>query len=498
MHLRNVGDRNAGVFEFELEFVAIKGSHAQSGIWPTTKPSRHTQPLETSQAKARLHYTMAAPRLPFLWPILFKTAEIQPSLRSARAAARFRAYRATPAQRQQETIPQRYGSANEPPPHLGGGRGFGPPIKQAQEQTKLPKIGEKLQKDGEQEVKADRADRAEEKAAQQSKEPATVDESQASPIRGDPMLDASESHPPKEPPSAPRVPEDKPLDSLLDAVPGPSEHQRETKQEKSGEEHDSVSFDEHSPPIRAPHIDTPRYVHHFDTYGLVKRLEEGGWDEVHAVTIMKAVRLMLADNMDLAREALVSKSMVENETYLFRAACAELKTEVTSRRKAEQEKMRTERAQLQHEVDILGQRMSQESAGLKDDLKGMFDDRKMAVRNEQRGMESKVQQLNYKITVNLQADAKSEVEGLRWVMTRRVIIALFVVVMMVVGSLKLYSNAVHDQEVEAKRRANMRSGGTQTDSGAGGDSYGGRRGHSHVAGEMLVRESDNPGYVSLG
>ena len=54
---------------------------------------------------------------------------------------------------------------------------------------------------------------------------------------------------------------------------------------------------------------------------------------------MKAVRLKLSENMDVAKEALVSKSMVENETYLFRAACAELKTEVDNRRKAEQEDM---------------------------------------------------------------------------------------------------------------------------------------------------------------
>jgi hypothetical protein len=81
--------------------------------------------------------------------------------------------------------------------------------------------------------------------------------------------------------------------------------------------------------------------------------------------------------------------------------------------------MRSERAHLQHETDILNQRLTQEAAALKDDLKGMFDDRKMAVRSEQRGMESGIQELNYKITVNLLGDSKGEVEGLRWHLTRR-------------------------------------------------------------------------------
>jgi len=52
--------------------------------------------------------------------------------------------------------------------------------------------------------------------------------------------------------------------------------------------------------------------------------------------------------------------------------------------------MRRERTLLQHEVDILNQKLSQELLILKDDLKGMFDDRKMSVRMEQRTMESKV------------------------------------------------------------------------------------------------------------
>ena len=52
--------------------------------------------------------------------------------------------------------------------------------------------------------------------------------------------------------------------------------------------------------------------------------------------------------------------------------------------------MRRERTLLQHEVDILNQKMTQELLALKDELKGMFDDRKMDVRMEQRTMESKV------------------------------------------------------------------------------------------------------------
>ncbi|KAK5109249.1 hypothetical protein LTR62_007231 [Meristemomyces frigidus] len=439
---------------------------------------------------------MATPRLPFLWPMLYRATEIQtPTARTVRRAARYRAYHATPRPRQQETITQRYGPAIEPPPHLGGGKSIGPASnKQADVQTQLPKIGAKLQKDGEemQNKKAAAAGASQEAEAA----PTTVDGAIGSkPLGGDPMLDAADPAQAKE--GAPDQFSDKPMKSLLESVPDPAQ----VEKAKSGETVKASEHvdDEHSPPVKAPHIDAPRYVHHFDTYNLVKHLEESGWANDHAITTMKAVRLQLTDNMELAKEALVSKSMIENEAYLFKAACAELKTEVTARRQAEQEKMRAERTQLQHEVDILSQRVGQEAGVLKDDLKGMFDDRKMATRNEQRHMEAMIQQLNYKITVELQADARSEVEGLRWIMTRRVIITLGIIVAMVVGGLKMYSNALSEREQEAKRRASQRTSGTQTDGGRGGyvDSGSGG-GDGYDRGEVMMSAGANPAFVSLG
>lgn len=57
-------------------------------------------------------------------------------------------------------------------------------------------------------------------------------------------------------------------------------------------------------------------------------------------------------------------------------------------------------------------------------MKGMLNDRKMVVRMEQQARDSAIQELNYKITVALNSDSKSEVEGLRWVLTRRAAIAI--------------------------------------------------------------------------
>lgn len=139
-----------------------------------------------------------------------------------------------------------------------------------------------------------------------------------------------------------------------------------------------------------PHLVPPPYVHHFDSYTLVKRIEDGGFTPNSSVEMMKIVRALLAENLDVAQHGLVSKSDVENETYLFQAACSELRTEIQNARKTNDEKMRMQRTILQHEVDILNQKLTQDLASLKDDLRGMFNDRKMEVRMEQRAMESAV------------------------------------------------------------------------------------------------------------
>ncbi len=63
---------------------------------------------------------------------------------------------------------------------------------------------------------------------------------------------------------------------------------------------------------KPPHLQTPPYVHHFDTYTLVQQVQDGGFTEEQAITSMKAVRGLLALNLGVAKEGLVSKSDVEN------------------------------------------------------------------------------------------------------------------------------------------------------------------------------------------
>ncbi|KAE8154773.1 hypothetical protein BDV25DRAFT_126224 [Aspergillus avenaceus] len=202
-----------------------------------------------------------------------------------------------------------------------------------------------------------------------------------------------------------------------------------------------------------PPLTPPPYIHHFDTFSLVRDLSKGGFTEDQSVTIMKAVRNILHNNLDLARQNLTSKSDVENESYLFKAACSELQSSLQTARNSEMQRQRASRTQLQHEADIVSQRMNQELAGLKDDIKGMFNDHKMTTREQQRSIDTSVQELNYKITVSLNSDGKSEIEGLRWILTRRAALAIATSAFMIISFLKFYSSRKAQDAADKKKEA---------------------------------------------
>jgi len=63
------------------------------------------------------------------------------------------------------------------------------------------------------------------------------------------------------------------------------------------------------------HLAPPPFTHHFDTYSLTKGLEGSGFTKGQAIAVMKGIRGLLSNNLEVAEENLVSKSNVENVYY---------------------------------------------------------------------------------------------------------------------------------------------------------------------------------------
>ncbi|KAN0077500.1 hypothetical protein V8E54_005804 [Elaphomyces granulatus] len=386
---------------------------------------------------------MALPRLPFLYPNLLRSVRsCEPPSRPRRLLSQSGFYTSS-HQHGQDTYPRRYGPATEshlPPPSRPKEGLANPPLPAS---STAKEAGQTQQFD----TLLNRAQ------APDPKRPAKDDISEPGRKTADlNVLNALEQREVQEAPSGPetagqnspeqenqgpRSPPDSPLDAVLQM---PSE---------------SASFPPSGVGVLSPeshkpaHLSSPRYVHQFDTYGTVRALEKGGFTEEQSITIMKAIRGILQDNLELARESITSKSDFENELYLFKAACSELQSSLQTARSAEVQRQRSSRTHLQHEVDILSQRLNQELARLKDDLKGMFNDHKMTTKELQRSLDTVIQELNYKITISLTSDGKGTTEGLRWILARRAASAILTSAIMIILFLKYYSVRTHSQAKEA-------------------------------------------------
>lgn len=72
-----------------------------------------------------------------------------------------------------------------------------------------------------------------------------------------------------------------------------------------------------------------------------------------------------------------------------------------------------------------------------------------------------IQELNYKITVALNSDARSEVEGLRWILTRRGAIALGICALMLLSLVRYSTYVAHvkaEEEKKSKENGSSRDG----------------------------------------
>ncbi|PLN83524.1 hypothetical protein BDW42DRAFT_164592 [Aspergillus taichungensis] len=395
---------------------------------------------------------MSAPRLPFLYPNLMRAVRAcdQSSHRSIRIPNKTKHAPLNSCRRYaQQSYHRRYGpaaEANLPPPSRPKGAAPTPPV---------PKDGEHQAAEGAPPEQLPEQDAQGDNAPGKDSPP-----SQSTPKEAEIVAEPGEGHKANEP-----DPNEEPAAEEEPDVALPNEPAKEQQRPRSDVHPHHLGTNPldgvlHMPSPssqlttsgftpsddgKGPHLTPAPYVHHFDTYSLVRDLSKGGFTDDQSVTVMKAVRGILGDNYDLAKETLTSKSDVENESYLFKAACSELQSSLQTSRNSEMQRQRASRTQLQHEADILSQRLNQELMGLKDDIKGMFNDHKMVTRENQRSIDTSVQELNYKITVSLNSDGKSEIESLRWILTRRAAMAIAISAFMIILFLKYYSvRKTHD------------------------------------------------------
>jgi hypothetical protein len=270
----------------------------ENNFFPTTHPAAQT---------------MATIRLTFLYPYLFRSIRIsEPASQTVRARARTaqrrcRARGFSTAEGRGQRFVQRHGKAVEP--YIPDGEtadslkvftpaeGGKDPAKSKEPKKKTQEMERKAAEEAdEDEAEAQEAESSPSAAAQLSEETQA-----AASLPGDPQDGSAgkekkggnqEAQTPRQEATANTTDPLAPLQTVLRMPPPESQEEKDSS--------------------KPPHLQTPPYVHHFDTYTLVQQVEQGGFTREQAITAMKAVRGLLALNLDVAKASLVSTHDVEN------------------------------------------------------------------------------------------------------------------------------------------------------------------------------------------
>ncbi|KAI9475393.1 MAG: hypothetical protein EXX96DRAFT_573134 [Benjaminiella poitrasii] len=156
-----------------------------------------------------------------------------------------------------------------------------------------------------------------------------------------------------------------------------------------------------------------RRSHHFDTYDLLTYLEGHGFKRKQAEIIMKGIKFRIRECTASVKQQLLLTSDLENETYLFKAALSELRTEIQVMRRNDIQMLQNELSLITREVDSLEQKLSESLADLKNEIQMDMNNRKNETREEQKAMDIKIQEINNKFTIRL-GDIRTEIEAVRW------------------------------------------------------------------------------------
>lgn len=175
-------------------------------------------------------------------------------------------------------------------------------------------------------------------------------------------------------------------------------------------------------------------THYFDTSKIYTSLRFSGYTEGQADIITRSMREILEHNLEECKDGSIQQSGFDNESYLFKAACSELMTEVQKSRETQAAEYNSNLGRLQRDVEISNQELNESILTMKSGIDLDINERKHVSRSEASLIDMKMQRLNNRISIDIVSDFKSEIEALRWQITRRALLAVvFVATVALVG-----------------------------------------------------------------
>ncbi|KAI8353879.1 hypothetical protein B0O80DRAFT_386513 [Mortierella sp. GBAus27b] len=158
--------------------------------------------------------------------------------------------------------------------------------------------------------------------------------------------------------------------------------------------------------------------HHFNTNKTVSKLEKNGFERGQAEGIMRAIKAFIRQHTNRIRKNMLNKGDLENETYLFKAALTELRTELQILRKNDAAALAIKSEIISREIDSLNQKLREDIANVKSDIAIDMNSRKSDVREEQKALEIRIHSISNHYMAQL-GDMRTKMEAAKWETIRK-------------------------------------------------------------------------------
>ncbi|KAI7819194.1 hypothetical protein BC939DRAFT_389488, partial [Gamsiella multidivaricata] len=158
--------------------------------------------------------------------------------------------------------------------------------------------------------------------------------------------------------------------------------------------------------------------HNFNTNKIVSKLENNGFQRGQAEGIMRIMKSLIGQHTNKIRKNMLTKGDLENESYLFKAALTELRTELQILRKNDAAALAIRTEIISREIDSLNQKLREDIANVKNDIAIDMNSRKSDVREEQKALEIRIQSMSNHYMAQL-GDMRTKMEAAKWETTRK-------------------------------------------------------------------------------
>ncbi|ODV79781.1 uncharacterized protein CANTADRAFT_48839 [Suhomyces tanzawaensis NRRL Y-17324] len=165
---------------------------------------------------------------------------------------------------------------------------------------------------------------------------------------------------------------------------------------------------------------------YMDTYSVYTQLKNSGFTSEQADSIIDLLLVQLNSKLSKLPTKYSQLFELENERYLFESAQQELRVDITRSREQHINELISLINILQRDFHIISDELNSDFIQMKNDSQVAINDQKSENTLLSKRIILKIQETNHKITTELNSAMRSEIESLRWNLSRWGLIAILI------------------------------------------------------------------------